>query len=155
MLDKILVPIDSIEWDNTLSGVENAMEIARGCQVDGEPELIFLHVFHFKSRVPMSEKERLKKLKKKKFENEYETIKEMCEEKGLKNYRKITAEGNPQEEILETAANENVDLIVMGSGKLHDRSAKGKFDKFIYGSVTEEVTHESPCSILVARPIES
>lgn len=67
MLETILVPVDSIEWDNTLRGVENAIEFARGCRIDGEPELIFVHVFSLESGVPMSEKERLKEMKRKKW----------------------------------------------------------------------------------------
>jgi len=46
-----------------------------------------------------------------------------------------------------------VDIVVMGSGKLHDRSMSGRVQKFVYGSVTEEVLHKAPCSILVSRPL--
>lgn len=50
------------------------------------------------------------------------------------------------------AKEEEVDMIIMGSGKLHDRSAGGRIHKFFYGSVTEEVIHAAPCSVFVARP---
>ncbi len=152
MLETILVPVDSIEWDNTLRGVESAIEFVRGCRIDGEPELIFMHVFSLESRVPMSEKERLKEMKKKKMEDEFETIEEMCEEKGVKKTKTLIKEGDPVEEIIKTAQEEGAELIVMGSGKLHDRSAKGRIHKFVYGSVTENVIHKAPCSILVTRP---
>lgn len=151
----MLIPVDSIEWDNTLIAVENAIEFSKGCRVEGEPELIFLHVFQSKDRVPMSEKDRIKKMKEKKMEDEFETIGEMCEEKGVTNYRTMVKEGEPHEKILETAKNEDVGMIIMGSGKLHDRSAKGRIQKFVYGSVTEKVLHQAPSSVLVARPKSS
>ncbi len=134
-------------------GVEDAIEYARGCSIgEDKPELIFLHVLYFKSRIPMEEKGRLRELKEKKVKKEFETIKEMCEEEGVSDIRTFIKEGKQDEEIVETAEEEGVDLIVMGSGKLHDRSAKGRFQKFMYGSVTESVLHEAPCSVLVARP---
>lgn len=152
MLEKILVPIDSIEWDNTLNAVEKAIEFSRGCSVSGGPELIFLHVFHSKSRVPMSEKERLNELKSNRMDEEFNTIRELCEKEGLNNVTTMMKEGDPEEEILKLTEEEEVDMIVMGSGKLQDRSAQGRIDKFVYGSVTESVIHEAPCSVLVARP---
>ncbi len=152
MLEKILVPIDSIEWDNTLRAVKAAMSFAKGCEVEKEIELLYMHIFHAKSRVPMSERERIMELKKKEIEEEFKVIKEMGEERGLENIRTISKSGNPAKEIIQTAEEEKVDMIVMGSGKLHDESAAGKVQKFFYGSVTEEVTHGTPCSVLISRP---
>lgn len=152
-IKKILVPIDSIEYDNTLNAVRSAMEFSEGCTVEKkEPELVFMHVFDIKPRVPMSERRRLIEMKRKKIKEEFKTIREMCKERKLKRVRTLLKEGNPEETIVETAQEENTDLIVMGSGKLHDRSASGRIHKFFYGSVTEKVIHEAPCSILVARP---
>ncbi len=149
------MPVDSIKWDNTLSGIENAIEISRGWSSEGkgEPELIFMHVLYTKPRIPISERKKLFEMKKKKVEEEFKTIKKMCMEKGLSNIRTVIREGKPAKEIVRTAQDEDVGLIVMGSGKLHDRSARGRIHKFVYGSTTEEVIHEAPCSILVARPI--
>lgn len=154
MIEKILVPIDSIKHDNTLGGVINAMEFSKGCRLGvEEPELIFLHVLHSDARVPMSERNRIHELKEKRIQEEFEKIKEMCEERGLEKVTTMIKEGQPDVQIVKTAQEEDVDLIVMGSGKLHDKSTKGKIQKYFYGSVTEDVIHEAPCSILVARPI--
>lgn len=151
MLKKILVPIDSIEWDNTLNGVETAMEFYEACGVDEGPELIFIHVFETNSRVPMAEKDRIRELKERKIEDEFETTEEMCGERGIEKIRTMTDEGEPDKEIVKTAQKEDVDMRVMGSGKLHDRTTKGKIQKFVYGSATESVIHEAPCSVLVSR----
>lgn len=152
MIRKILIPIDSIEWDNTRNAVEGAMKLGVGCNVEGPPELIFLHVFNVRSRISLSERERLVNLKEKKIKEEFEILEEMCQERNLKNVRTITKAGNPSKKIIETAEEEDIDIITMGSGKLHDRSTTGKIHKFFYGSVTEEVIHGAPSSILVTKP---
>lgn len=158
MMKKILVPVDSIEWDNTLSGVENAIEYASGCKSEEEPEIILMHVLHSSKGVSEDFKDEKIELEKKRIESEFEEIKRICENRGLSQIRTVVREGDPEkergvdEDVVEVAENEDVDLIVMGSGKLYDRSAKGRLKKFFYGSVTEKVLHEAPCSVLVARP---
>jgi nucleotide-binding universal stress UspA family protein len=56
----------------------------------------------------------------------------------------LLIEGNPASEIIKTAHNEDVDIIVIGTGK-------NKIDKYLLGSVSEKVVHASPCSILLVR----
>lgn len=158
MIEKILVPIDSIEWDNTFTGVKNAIGFAKACQIEGEPELILIHVLHAPSDASGELKEEKLELERKRIENEFETVKQMCKKESVKNVRTLIVKGDPEkkkgvdEEIVETAEEEDADLIVMGSGKLQDRSFMGRIGKFVYGSVTEGVIHKAPCSILVARP---
>ncbi len=158
-LKKILVPIDSIEWDNTLAGIQNAMEFLSACQVD-QPEMILMHVLHsVKETSDGFEREKIE-LERKRVQNEFNRVKELGKEKGVTNISTIIKEGDPEKqkgidlEIAETAKEVDADLIVMGSGKLHDRSAGGRINKFLYGSVTEDVLHEAPCSVVVARPFD-
>lgn len=54
-------------------------------------------------------------------------------------------QGNPDEQILEYADAEDVDVIVMGS---HGRRG---LDRFLLGSVTEKVIRQSDCSVLVTK----
>lgn len=156
MFNKILVPVDSITFDNTLLAVEESLEFANACSVEGAPELIFLHVWNIEtSRISQSEEERLRKLREDEMEEEFEEIENMCQEKGLNNFRTVFKKGKAaHEEIVMTAKEEDVDMIIMGSGKLHNRSRKGRIEKFIYGSITEKVIHETPCSVMVVRPRE-
>lgn len=153
MFEKILVPVDSITYDNTLFAVEEAIELATGCTTNGEPELIFLHVWNIEtSRISRAEEKRLRSIRESEMEKEFEEIEKMCGERGVTNFRtKFKKGGVAHKEIVKMAQNEDVDLIVMGSGKLHDRSVRGRIEKFVYGSVTENVVHETPCSILVTR----
>lgn len=152
MLNKILVPIDSIEQENTLNAVKAGIRLSRDCSVEQEGEVIFMHVFYVKPRVSISERDRIIEAKDAKIKEEFETIEEICEEEGVENYRTVLRQGDPAKEIVKLALEEEVDLITMGSGRLHDKSTIGGLQKFFYGSVTEEVIHETPCSILATRP---
>ncbi|MEL7646688.1 MAG: universal stress protein [Sedimentibacter sp.] len=51
--------------------------------------------------------------------------------------------GEPYEKILETAKNENFDLIVMGNRGF------SKIKRFFVGSVTQRVISDAPCPVLV------
>ena len=150
---KVLVPIDSITFDNTYRSVEESLEYASTCEIEGGAELIFLHVWNVRtSDISKSEDGRMQEMRKKEMETEFNEIKKMCKEKGVENFRTVFREGEKaHEEIVKTAQEENVDLIIMGSGKVRDSSVKGKIGKFVYGSVTENVIHEAPCSILVTK----
>lgn len=56
-------------------------------------------------------------------------------------------EGEPGQSIVDAAAAEQVDLVVVGS---HGRGAVGRL--FI-GSVSEFVVRNAPCPVLVVRPL--
>lgn len=57
-------------------------------------------------------------------------------------------QGSPVQQIVETAREANVDLIVVGS---HGRGFWGR----LLGSVSDGVVHHAPCSVLVVRDPES
>jgi nucleotide-binding universal stress UspA family protein len=54
-------------------------------------------------------------------------------------------EGDPGESIIEAAAAEAADLIVVGS---HGRGTVGRF---LIGSVSDHVVRHAPCPVLVVR----
>lgn len=60
------------------------------------------------------------------------------------NFHKLLLEGDPAEEIIKTAEKEEVDLIILGSGKT-------RIDKRLLGSVSEKVIHSAPCTVLLVR----
>ena len=60
------------------------------------------------------------------------------------NFRKLLLDGDPSEEIVKTAEKEDVDLIVLGTGK-------NRIDKRLLGSVSEKVIHSAPCTVLLVR----
>ena len=54
--------------------------------------------------------------------------------------------GNPADEIVQIAAEENVDLIVMGT---HGRTG---LKRFLMGSVAEAVVRKAKCPVLTVKP---
>lgn len=60
-------------------------------------------------------------------------------------HRTVRSIGQPAEAILHTAEEEHVDLIVLGS---HGRTG---LQRFLLGSVSNQVVSHSPVSVLVAR----
>lgn len=156
-MDKILIPIDSVEQEHSLRAVENAVETAKDFKAESRPELIFIHFgASVADNVPESEKERLQKLAREKMEKEFETVAKTCEKEGIGRFKTLVkrAEQDIDKEIVVYAQEENVDLIVMGSGKIENRSISNKIDKFLFGSTAEEVLRKAPCPVQVALPKE-
>jgi len=54
---------------------------------------------------------------------------------------RVLLRGDPAQEIVKTARDQNVDLIVMST------HSHGPFYRFLLGSVTAKVLHESPCPV--------
>ncbi len=62
------------------------------------------------------------------------------------NFRGMLREGDPAEEIVKTAEEEGVDLIILGTGK-------DIIDKRLLGSVSEKVVHSAPCNVMLIKTI--
>ena len=62
--------------------------------------------------------------------------------------RELVVQGKPSSEVLRVAADEEIDLIVLGT------HGKGVLDKAIFGSTTERVVRRAPCPVLTCRPEE-
>ncbi len=71
-----------------------------------------------------------------------EEVKKITEEKGIVTSTKMTA-GEPASEIVKFVKDD--DLIVMAS-----KGRKG-FNKFLLGSVSEEVLKTAPCTVMVIK----
>lgn len=69
---------------------------------------------------------------------------EYLDARGVRN-KTLRCIGQPAEAILHTAEEEHVDLIVLGS---HGRTG---LQRFLLGSVSNQVVSHSPVSVLVAR----
>jgi len=63
------------------------------------------------------------------------------------NVRPVVRSGNPAEEILATAAAEQVDLVILGT------SRKGRLDRLITGSVARDVEDRASMPVLRARRV--
>jgi nucleotide-binding universal stress UspA family protein len=57
----------------------------------------------------------------------------------------VVAQGKPSAEIIRYAAENGVDMIVLGT------HGKGMLDQALFGSTTERVVRRSPCPVLTVR----
>jgi nucleotide-binding universal stress UspA family protein len=73
------------------------------------------------------------------------TAKDTAQEQGASKPRTLIEDGDPAQRILQKAASEGADLIVMGSRGFSD--LKG----LIVGSVSHKVSHLAPCPVLSVR----
>jgi nucleotide-binding universal stress UspA family protein len=64
---------------------------------------------------------------------------------GSRPVKTVIAQGNPAEEILETARKIKADLIVTGSHGRHGAQ------KFLLGSISSKIVDHSPCTVLVVK----
>jgi nucleotide-binding universal stress UspA family protein len=89
----------------------------------------------------------------------WENMKDLLEEEGKKTLSRmekmakeagveheiILGEGSPYKNIVQTAEEKEVDLIVMGT------AGRVGLDRFLLGSVAEKVVRTAPCSVMVVH----
>jgi nucleotide-binding universal stress UspA family protein len=147
MYKKILLPTDGSE--PALKAGEHAMWIAG----QSNAEMVALHVIDMSifSGLPTKEarksvKEMLIKQGKKAFD-EVVVLSIKCKQKYDKEVKMtfVTKEGHPADEILKTIEEQGVDLVVMGTAGKHG------LNRFLLGSVAQNVVRSGPCPVLVVR----
>jgi nucleotide-binding universal stress UspA family protein len=72
-------------------------------------------------------------------------FKKQLEDGGLYNIKTIIRMGNPTEEILKVAEEEQVDLMILGC------NGKSRIDKLISGCVTKDVEKRTNVPVMVAK----
>jgi universal stress protein A len=145
-LQRILVPTDFS--DSARHALTYGISFAR----EYEAELVLLHVVEtvpvgYASDlfpVPMAEVfQEMSGYAK----TELGKVAEEARSKGV-TVREVVVQGKPSAEIARVAAEEKVDMIVLGT------HGKGMLDKAIFGSTTERVVRRAPCPVLTVRPTE-
>ena len=143
MYNKILVPTDGSE--HAVRAEEEAIYIAEKTGA----ELIGLSTVenNFVNGLPLNDEVyELNNLLKENTKNNVDNFEELVHEKASSvSVRSIIKEGTPANAILETAEEEDVDLIIIGS------SGKSGFDRFLMGSVADKVSKSAKCSVLVVH----
>ena len=140
MYKRILVPTDGSEFARKAE--LHALFLAK---VSGA-EIIALSVSENQFITGISvtdEVEQLNLILKDRCEEDLKEFEEMNEE-GVK-ISSVIREGSPAKVILDVAAEEDIDLIVIGS------SGKSGFDRFILGSVSDKVVNAAKCPVLVVH----
>lgn len=149
MYKKILLPTDGSEYAN--KAAKQAIWLAR---LSGA-ELTVLYVIETSSLVGLPAEDlivRIKEMLKEEGRKSLEEISQLAEEDKVKddchhqvNLNMITEEGSPADIIVRKIKEENIDLVVMGT------SGKHGLDRFLLGSVTENVVRSAPCPVLVVH----
>lgn len=116
-----------------------------GLVEEKECELIGIYVVD--TSVPFLTPSKVKEMMKKELNERGKNVINKLEAK-LKTpnstFKGIIVEGDPASEIIKTAEKEDVDMIVVGTGK-------SKIDKHLLGSVTEKIVHSAPCTVLLVK----
>jgi len=143
MYKKILLPTDGSEYAN--KAAEHALWIAKASGA----EIIALSVTDTSSLIglPLDDvivriKEMLQEEATKSLENVAEVMQK--DDKELKITLK-TEEGSPADVVLKTIKEEGIDLVVVGT------SGKHGLDRFLLGSVAENVVRSAICPVLVVH----
>jgi len=72
------------------------------------------------------------------------SVADAASEKGV-DAETVVLEGNPAEEIVDFARNNEIDLIVLGM------LGKSSIERFLLGSVAEKVARTSPVPVMIVR----
>jgi nucleotide-binding universal stress UspA family protein len=88
--------------------------------------------------------ENMKDLLEEEGKNTLSRMEKMAEEDGVE-HEMILSEGSPYKNIIRTAEENEVDLIVMGT------AGRVGLDRFLLGSVAEKVVRTAPCSVTVVH----
>lgn len=154
---KLLVPVDGS--NASIQAVKKAMELAR--KYSSSIKLISVVAeknSEYRSNVNawkgvdvsiLSESEELEKQLEKKVKENAERLLDAIVSKLDFNGIRVETEvliGEPYAKIIETAKNDNTDIIVMSNRGF------SKIKRFFVGSVTQKVIAEAPCPVLVVNP---
>lgn len=144
-MKKIIVPVDGSLA--SVKAAEQAVIIARKF----DSEITFLNIEDIPSYVYDNsainikiEYAKMKEVVIKHHEDFLDSFVANLDTSGI-SVKKIILHGEPYEEILQYAKDENCDLIVMG------RRGYSKIKRFFLGSVTQRVLSDAHCSVLVVN----
>ncbi len=141
MYEKILVPTTGEYLDEI---IEHTLDLVHGRPM----EVIGLYVVD--NSAPFLTPSKVKEMMVTELKERGKKVLESMEQEFQKinnnaiKFRPMLVEGNPAHKIVKIAEKENIDVIVMGTGK-------SKIDKNLLGSVSEKVVHAAPCTILLIR----
>lgn len=145
MYKKILVPLDGSEFSESV--LKHVVAVSVGCSV---PEVVLLTVMEPLRAMPYQAVEDwLKKLQKEAGEaadNYLNKTAENLASQGVSGATYELIEGEPADVILDYAAKNEVDLIIMST---HGRSG---VTRWVFGSVADRVVRHSPVPVLAAPP---
>ncbi len=140
-IKKILIATDGSEY--TKKAVKKGLSLAKML----DAEVIALYVVDISPILPMSLDENtfpMVEFLRSEGDDVLKELEKQAESMGVR-LRTVKKEGIPVDEILETAREEDVDLIVIGT------LGRSALEKLLLGSVAEKVIRHAMCPVLVVR----
>jgi len=142
-VEKILFPTDFSE------GSYHALPYAADLAKHYKARLYILHVVYDIARATDSHIPHISadELYKEMSEWSQKEIESCCieETRGIPNVKKVVLKGVPYEEIINFAAKEKIDMIVIGT------YGRVGLERFIFGSTAERVVRRAPCPVMTVR----
>jgi len=147
MYNKILLPTDGSKQAN------KAAKHAIWTAGQSNAEVIALHVLDMSAFTGLPTDEAIKSVKETLIREGMKAFKEIvdlsikCKQKYNKEIKLtfVTKEGHPADAIIKTVEEQGADLVVMGT------SGKHGLNRFLLGSVAENVVRSGPVPVLVVR----
>jgi len=140
MIKKILVPTDGS------AHARKALEYASDFASKYQATVHLIHVIVPLHSVPEGYVDRqIEDHQQKVAEKIIEEAEKEMKKKDVESYQSTILQGNPAQEIIEFARDNNVDMIIMGS-----RGA-GMFETFMLGSVSHSVCHLADCTCVTVK----
>lgn len=142
-VEKILFPTDFSE------GSYHALLYAADLAKHYNAKLYILHIIYDIARATDSHIPHVSAdmLYKEMSEWAQKEIQKCCIEEtmGISDVEKVVLKGIPYEEIINFAAKEKIDMIVMGT------YGRVGLERFIFGSTAERVVRRAPCPVMTVR----
>lgn len=107
-------------------------------------EVVVLSVVHPPEPAEMVETSAWLEAANEHYEKAFTTLQEAAKAAGVVMTTKV-ATGHPAEQIIHEAAEQQVDIIVMG------HRGKSAFQRWLLGSVSKRVLSYAPCAVLIVR----
>ncbi len=129
LFNNILVPVDSTK------DAENTVKFAASIAHRSHSNLTACHIYPHKMKGDKSNKIA-------------KPILDIANSKGIQA-ESLTVEGKTADEILNIIYDKSFNLLVLGY------SGRGKFSRFVHGSISEKVIHSATCSVFVVKSIRT
>ncbi len=145
-LKKVLVPTDFSD------SARHAFSYGLSFAAEYEAELVLLHVVenltvgYASDLVPVPMAEVFQEISGY-AKAELQKLAEEARKRGV-SVTELVVQGKPSAEIIRHAAENEVDMIVLGT------HGKGMLDQALFGSTTERVVRRAPCPVLTVRKPE-
>jgi nucleotide-binding universal stress UspA family protein len=138
---KILLPTDGSE--NAEKAVTHGVELAAGTGAN----VVALYIIDTSSFISLPENymwENVRELLEKEGKKAVDFVKKTAKKQKVK-VETMIKEGSPSKEIVNTASEEKMDLIIMGT------AGRTGLDKFFLGSISEKVLRSASTAVMIIK----